>query len=124
MGSRIKKWVNLTFFSSSVLFSYLLYSFSMQLLSVLHWEARIRNTDMVVQGASAGFGLILFLILVRSQKISQFFYEVFEELMSVSWPKTIETRLATWVVLVLVLCSGVVLGLIDYAWSLAVRQIL
>jgi preprotein translocase SecE subunit len=119
-----KKWVNLSFFSTASLFSFLVYSLTSQVFEVLHWDAKIRNSDLILRGVSGFLGFLLFLFFLKSKKISLFTQEVFQELSHISWPASENVRSVTVFVIVMVLFSGFLLGLMDYGWSILIRQIL
>ena len=68
--------------------------------------------------------MILFFILYRNEKTNQFMTEVVVELSRVTWPAQKETSWATFLVIVMVLISGMVLGFFDYLWTVLIKQII
>ncbi|OFZ19284.1 MAG: preprotein translocase subunit SecE [Bdellovibrionales bacterium GWB1_55_8] len=50
--------------------------------------------------------------------------EVMVELSRVSWPTQKETTSATMIVLVMVIISGVLLGFLDYLWTVLLKWVL
>lgn len=117
MSSSQKKWIAFSFLAFSALLSYLL-STLLHFLSLSYdWEAKVRHVDTFIQGGTLGAGLLCFLLLFLNPRIHQFMGEVVLELSRVTWPTPRETAMSTWVVTVMVLISGFVLGLLDYLWT-------
>jgi preprotein translocase subunit SecE len=79
---------------------------------------------MIIRGVSIVVAALVFFILMRHEQANQFMNEVMVELSRVSWPTRKETANATIIVIVMVVISGVVLGLLDYVWTQLLRQIL
>jgi preprotein translocase SecE subunit len=70
---------------------------------------------------SAALAIILFVILVKSEKVDTFTNEVITELSEVVWPKKKETVLSTGIVSVLVgICAGILFGF-DMVWGVMIR---
>jgi len=87
-------------------------------------EVRIRNIDLVLRGLAVLAGGLLFVGLYRSEQANQFMNEVVVELSRVTWPTTKDTSSATMIVIVMVLISGIVLGLLDYCWIQLLKWVL
>ena len=124
MESEHQKWVNLSFLAAAILFGYIIFSTTGKIVGAYDLEARVRNIDLVLRGTSAIAGVILFLVLYKNEQANQFMNEVIVELSRVTWPTQRDTRSATIVVIVMVLISGVVLGLLDYCWVQLLKWIL
>lgn len=84
----------------------------------------MRHAELILQGLSIALGLGLFLFLYRSDVVNQFMSEVVVELSRVSWPSQRETRAATILVIVMVLISGLFLGLLDYFWTVLLKWVI
>ncbi|OGD43298.1 preprotein translocase subunit SecE [Candidatus Azambacteria bacterium RIFOXYD1_FULL_42_11] len=66
----------------------------------------------------------MFLALLRNQKANKFMNEVMVELSRVTWPTQKETSSATFIVIIMVLISGLILGLLDYVWTKLLQLVL
>ena len=124
MESQFQKWVNLSYLAAAILLAYVVFTFGHSLASIYDLEARVHNIELVVRGVSAVFGGLLFLILWRNHDANQFMNEVITELSRVTWPTQKETSSATFIVLIMVLISGVILGFLDYCWTMLVKWLL
>jgi preprotein translocase subunit SecE len=124
MESQHQKWVNLSYLAVSVLLGYIVFSMAGKVVGVYDLEARVRNIDLVLRGVSVVIGLLLFAILYRNNTANQFMAEVVVELSRVTWPTQKDTTSATIVVIVMVILSGMILGLLDYCWIQLLKWIL
>src|ERR1700745_3525453 len=114
MESQYQKWVRLSYLAVAALLGFLVLTLANKVVGTYDLETRVRNVELIVQVASIALGAILFLILDRNEHANQFMNEVMEELSRVTWPATKETSSATFVVIIMVLISGMALGLMDY----------
>jgi preprotein translocase subunit SecE len=124
MESEHQKWVNLSFLAVAILFGYIIFSTAGKIVGAYDLEARVRNIDLILRSISAIAGGILFLVLYKNEQANQFMNEVLVELSRVAWPTQRDTRSATIVVIIMVLISGMVLGLLDYCWVQLLKWIL
>ncbi len=124
MENQQQKWVTLSFLAASALVAFLIFSFGEQIAGFYDLEARMRHAELILQGLSIALGLGLFLFLYRSDVVNQFMSEVVVELSRVSWPSQRETRAATILVIVMVLISGLFLGLLDYFWTVLLKWVI
>jgi preprotein translocase subunit SecE len=124
MESEHQKWVNLSFLAVAILFGYIVFSTSGKIIGAYDLEARVRNIDLILRTISALAGGILFLVLYKNEQANQFMNEVIVELSRVTWPTQKDTRSATVVVIIMVLISGMILGLLDYCWVQLLKWIL
>ena len=124
MENQYQKWVNLSYLALAALVGYVFFALSFKLIGAYDLEARVRNLEIIVRVGSIVVGGLLFLILYRNEKTNQFMGEVVEELARVTWPTQKETSSATFIVIVMVLISGMVLGALDYAWTRVMQWIL
>lgn len=116
MESQYQKWVNLSYLALAVLFGYIVFSVAGKVVGAYDLEARVRNIELILRGVSVGLGAILFLVLYRNEQANQFTNEVMAELARVTWPSQKDTSSATLIVIVMVIVSGMVLGLLDFLW--------
>ncbi len=124
MESEHQKWVNLSYLAVAILFGYIIFSTTGKIVGAYDLEARVRNIDLILRGISVLSGGILFLVLYKHEQANQFMNEVMVELSRVTWPTQKDTRSATVVVIIMVLISGMILGLLDYCWVQLLKWIL
>jgi preprotein translocase SecE subunit len=117
MESQYQKWVNLSYLALAILLGYVVFSVGGKIVGTYDLEARVRDVDLILRGVSVALAALLFLILWRNDDANQFMNEVMVELSRVTWPTHKETTSATTVVIVMVLVSGLALGLLDYIWT-------
>ena len=124
MENSNQKWVGVTFLAFSILIAYIVFAGLFKLAGVYDFEAKIKNIDLVIRVVSLAVGGLIFLILYKSETASQFLHEAVTELSRVTWPTNKETISSTWVVLIMVLVTGLILGLLDKFWTLVIQWIL
>jgi preprotein translocase SecE subunit len=124
MENQHQKWVNLSYLAIAAVFGYVAFSLSQKMVGLYDLEARIRNVDLMVRIGSIAISAGLFGILYRNARTTQFMNEVMVELSRVTWPTQKETSSATVVVIVMVIISGMILGLLDYTWTQLLRWVL
>ena len=124
MESQNQKWVNLSYFALAILVGYVVFSLAGKIIGAYDLEARIRNIDLILRGVSVCVGIVLFIVLYRNEKSNQFMNEVILELSRVAWPTQKDTTSATMIVIIMVMVSGIVLGLLDYCWIQLLKWIL
>lgn len=70
---------------------------------------------------AAACGIVVFVILLKNEKVNTFTNEVITELSEVVWPNRKETVLSTGVVSILVgICAAILFGF-DMVWGVMVR---
>jgi len=125
MDSKLQdKVVDVTFAAAATLFAWVLWLGVVKLSGALGVDASVPNFDLWARVGAVVIGLGLFLYLSRSDTANQFMHEVVAELYRVTWPTHKETLSATYVVVIMVLLSGLVLGLMDKFWTLVIKQVL
>ncbi len=124
MENTNQKWVNISFLAVSVLIAYILFAGFFKLAGVYDFESKVKNVDLIIRFGSIGIGTLLFLILYKNETANQFMHETVTELSRVTWPTTKDTLSSTWVVLIMVLITGLLLGLMDKFWTLVIQWIL
>ena len=124
MENTNQKWVNRSFFAFSVLIGYIVFAGLFKLAGVYDFESQVKNIDLVIRLVSLGLAALLFLILYKNESANQFMHEVVTELSRVTWPTQKETSSATVVVVIMVLITGILLGLLDKFWTLVIQWIL
>ena len=124
MENQYQKWVNISYLAVAALLAFILNSIAYKLSGSFDWEAKIRSIDLIIRVGSIILGALTFVILYRNERINQFMNEVVAELSRVAWPTQKETASATVVVVVMVLISGMFLGLLDYVWTVIIQSVL
>ena len=124
MESQQQKWVNLSYLAVSLLLGYLVFSAGMYAGGAYDFEARVRHFEIWVRGASILAFAALFFGLYRNREVNKFMNEVMVELSRVSWPTQQEAGASTFVVVVMVLISGVVLWVLDNVWVALLKFVL
>jgi preprotein translocase subunit SecE len=114
----------MSFLAVSVLLAYILFAGFFKLAGVYDFESKVKNVDLIIRFGSIGIGLLLFLILYKNETANQFMHETVTELSRVTWPTSKDTLSSTWVVLIMVLITGLLLGLMDKFWTLVIQWIL
>ena len=124
MESQFKKYVQLSYLGAAVLVGYVVFSLAAKVVGAYDLEARVREINTIVQIASLFVGIIVYAVLAMNTQANQFMSEVMEELSRVTWPTQKETTSATFIVIIMVIISGIILGLLDYIWVAALKWIL
>ncbi len=117
MENQFQKWVNLSYLAVAFLVGYLVFSLSLNLSATFELETKYRHIDLAVRGLSLVVGLIAFLILYFNRTANQFMNEVMLEVSRVTWPTQNDTSKATFVVVIMVIITGMVLGALDQLWT-------
>ncbi len=116
-------WVNLSFLSASALIAYVVFAFSVRIAAAYDLETRVKDAELIIQGASLAVGALSFLIFYKNHTANQFMNEVVAELSRVTWPTSSDTVRTTFVVLILVLIAGLFLGGMDSLWTWVIRLV-
>ena len=124
MENTNQKWVTGAFLAFSMLIAYIAFVALFKLAGVYDFEAKMKNVDLIIRLGSLGLGLLLFFGLYKNESANQFMHEVVTELSRVTWPTQKETTSATFVVVIMVLITGLLLGLLDKFWTLVIQWIL
>src|SRR5438105_785473 len=124
MESQHQKWVNLSYLATAILFGYIVFSIAGKVVGAYDLEARFRSIEFILRGIAVAAGAILFLVLYRHEQANQFMNEVMVEISRVTWPTPKDTGSATFVVIAMVVISGMILGLLDYFWIQVVKWVL
>jgi len=113
MESTYQKYVNILYLMLGVLLAYIVFTGGMKLVAVTDFETRFRQAELALRGISVVAGIVLYVVLYRHEQANQFFNEAVAELTRVSWPTNKEVGAATFIVIVMVVISGFILGLVD-----------
>tara|TARA_B100001248_G_C27399644_1_gene469061 strand:- start:13633 stop:14028 length:396 start_codon:yes stop_codon:yes gene_type:complete len=86
--------------------------------------ARVYSMDILRHGLPVGVGALTFVILQFNQKALTYADEVVSEIKKVVWPSHKDTAAMTVVVSIMLIVSGLVLGLFDFLSQEIVKIIL
>jgi preprotein translocase subunit SecE len=124
MENNLQRYVWISFLAVSGLIAYIAFVALFKLAGMYDVEAKVKGIDLWIRLASLGLGLGLFIGLYRSDTANQFMHETVTELTRVTWPTNKETMNATFIVVIMVLVTGMILGLFDKFWTLVIQWIL
>jgi preprotein translocase SecE subunit len=116
-----QRWVNISFILVSILVAYLFFVTGAKVIASTDLEAKVKDIDTWIKFTSIGLGIIVYFVLSKSDRINQYMHEVVVELARVTWPTKSETVNSTIITLIMVIISGVVLGLIDKFWTIFIQ---
>ena len=113
----IQKWVSLSLLVVGITTWLLLRQMSEVALTLLPW--RLQGEWIVPPQDWVGIvgGIVLFVTLRRSAKVTEYIAEVIGELSKVVWPMRKETVLSTGVVAVMVAIASLVMLAFDTLWG-------
>ena len=117
------KWVNISYILFSGILGYIVFSISNYVALKIDLEAKVKHLELIIRGFALFVSLLTFVILSKHRKVNQYMHEVVVELSRVTWPSGSATISATWVVVIMVLISGFILGALDYMWTILLGQI-
>ena len=117
MENQFQKWVSLSYLVAAGIVAYLCFSLSLNLSSTFELETKYRHIDLAVRGVSLVAGLITFLVLYLNRSANQFMNEVMLEVSRVTWPTSNDTVKATFIVVIMVIVTGMILGALDQLWT-------
>ncbi len=112
-----QKWLLFSFAMLALIGIYLGLKMTEAAFGLLEIEDPLRSVFPVANIVGLVVGLVIFIVLYKHPKASEFGMEVIKETKKVTWPGFIETRASTIVVLVMVTIMSVILGVFDFFWS-------
>ena len=125
MENQHQKVVTVSYLVFAGLIYFLIFSGMSTISNLYDMESKIKSIDYIVRGLSLLIGFGVFFGMMKNNTVNTFMNEVAEELLSkVTWPEGKETITATFVVIVTVLIASVVLGVLDWLWSLILKAII
>ena len=124
MENNLQRFVNLGFLVVGVLAALLVSHILTSAIPMFDLETKIKNIQVTRQIVSLVIGAAVAFFMYQHPKVNAFANEVAVELSRVTWPSNRDTNSGTIVVVVMVIISGLILGLLDYVWTEAVRLFL
>src|SRR5436309_55951 len=114
---QFQRYVNLSYLAVSVLVAFVSLMVLMKIADTYDLESKVKSIEYVIRIASVALGFVIFAVLYKNSKVNTYMNEVAAELMTkVSWPTVRETWSATFIVIITVVLSGIMLGVFDFLW--------
>jgi preprotein translocase subunit SecE len=86
--------------------------------------ARVRSMDLVAHGLPIAVGVVTFVLLQFNAKVLVWADEVMVEVRKVVWPTRRDTSAMTMVVCVMLIISGVFLGIFDFVARNVIKMVI
>jgi preprotein translocase SecE subunit len=109
-----KKWIQTSVAISCILLGYVLINFFEKLAEWFSLETVVPYFFAITQGLSVTAGLIVYFVIMRNPKSSDFLTNVYQEIMKVVWPDRSQTWRHTFVIMIAVTIMGFVFGFFDF----------
>ena len=109
-----KKWIQATVAVVCILTGYVLISFFEKLAEWFSLETLFPYFFIVTQVLSVLIALIIFMVVMKNPRSSEFLTNVYQEVMKVVWPDTQQTWRHTFVILIAVTIFGFIFGFFDF----------
>jgi len=109
-----KKWVQSAVAVTCILLGYILINFFEKLAEWFPLESIVPYFFAITQFVSVVVGLVVYFVIVRNPKSSDFLANVYQEVMKVVWPDSSQTWRHTFVIMVAVTIMGFIFGLFDF----------
>lgn len=109
-----KKWIQATVAVVCILTGYVLISFFEKLAEWFSLETLIPYFFIGTQVFSVLIALIVFMVVMKNPRSSEFLTNVYQEVMKVVWPDTQQTWRHTFVILIAVTIFGFIFGFFDF----------
>jgi preprotein translocase SecE subunit len=109
-----KKWVQSAVAVTCILLGYILINFFEKMAEWFPLESIIPYFFAITQFVSVVVGLVVYFVIVRNPKSSDFLTNVYQEVMKVVWPDSSQTWRHTFVIMVAVTIMGFIFGLFDF----------
>lgn len=124
MDQSNKKIVTMSFLVFGALAAYIVSSVIKILEASVSFFARLSTNDMFTHGLPVAVGIALFVYLQFNSKTNQWGQDVVAEIRKMVWRTGKDTVAVTVAVCIMVLISGVVLGLLDYLSSKLINYLI
>jgi len=109
-----KKWIQSAVAVTCIVLGYVLINFFEKLAEWFSLESQIPYFFGITQVLSVAIGLVVYFVIIRNPKSSEFLTNVYQELMKVVWPDRSQTWRHTFVIMVAVTIMGFVFGFFDF----------
>jgi preprotein translocase subunit SecE len=115
--STLDRWVYGSFLAGSALLGYVMWAAATYLTGFYDLETSIARIDLVLQGFGIGVAAVSMLVLSFNESAFGYMEEVVSEVSKMTWPSPKDTHGATFVVMLMVLVIGLILGFFDFVFS-------
>lgn len=118
-------WVHVFYVCGFLIAFYVMYQVFQAVGLYTGWvEKYVQWYSLVATIGGGIFGCLIMWNYIRLPSRRQHHESVIAELRKVTWPGLEDTKKMTWVVVVVVAFFSVVLGLFDFVWSWALKQMI
>lgn len=102
------KWINALVALGALLAGFIVTRFVDQLGAWFDLEAKISNFSVLAQGLGVLTGILVFVLVLKNSKSSNYLQDVYNELLKVVWPsKDATTKITMGLVVALAVVSGI-----------------
>lgn len=109
-----KKWIQATVAVVCILTGYVLINFFEKLAEWFTLETMIPYFFGITQVLSVVIALVIYVIVLKNPKSSDFLANVYQEVIKVVWPDSQQTWRHTFVILIAVTIFGFIFGFFDF----------
>lgn len=114
MDQTNKKVITVGFLAAGALTAYVVSVIIQLLQASISFFARLAENDLFTHGLPVGVGILVFLFLQFNPKTVKWAEEVVTEIRKMVWRTMKDTTAVTIAVCIMVIISGILLGLLDY----------
>jgi preprotein translocase SecE subunit len=109
-----KKWIQTSVALTCILLGYILISFFEKMAEWFALEAMVPYFYAISQALSVAAALVIYFVVLRHPKSSDFLAHVYQEVLKVVWPDRTQTWRHTIVIMIGVTIMGFVFGFFDF----------
>lgn len=116
----VARYVNIAFVVSGLLVWMVVghfFSWALDLLGQTYNPMILGHNFRMADLLGMGVAVVATIIARRNEQASTFAMEVGNELSKVTWPTWNETKVATFIVIVITIVIAMILGAFDYVWA-------
>lgn len=124
MDQSNKKIITVSFLCAGALTAYVLSSIVQILQASVSFFARLAENELFTHGLPVGAGILVFLYLQLNPKMVKWAEDVITEIRRMVWIGMKETTAVTIAVCIMVMISGVVLGVLDFVSSKVINYLI
>jgi preprotein translocase subunit SecE len=124
MDQKNKKIITVSFICAGALTAYVLSAIIQILQASVSYFARLAESELFTHALPVGVGILVFLFLQLNPKLVKWAEDVVTEIRRMVWIGMKETTAVTIAVCIMVIISGVVLGVLDFVSSKVVNYLI
>lgn len=111
------RWIILSYGVSALIAVYLVSKMAIGVMDLAGFEDPLAGVIPITTLIGLLCGVGVFVGLLKHPRATDFGLDVVKEIRKVTWPSVVETRAATFVVIILVIIISFILGFFDYIFS-------